>query len=201
MLVQEGDKLNNVSIMGDGIRYRKKRKHNELIIADNNGGNNVNNNRNKENILEDELADNVGIGIGIRNDVGSKGKKFKFSKKEEEQIGLSKRINAGLKVSQQDVNKEVDLEKEKNKTKSKIIDDNEENIPNNKKNNFPPKALPSDENENKKILKFEHERVKSTLSKIEEKFNKEHIPTMINAINLYCKKNAKNKSIKLKGNH
>ena len=67
---------------------------------------------------------------------------------------------------------------------------------------LPVTSLQSGESEVKKLLNTEYEKVKSSIAKLEDNFNKENFLLLTTLLKNYCNKNVKNlnKNLKVKGN-
>jgi hypothetical protein len=172
----------------DGIRYKKKRKYNEL-------------------------ANEYGVEINeFPRNIESKGKRKKQS--QDDELGLAKNIEKqrnnienNLKIE----NEKPVSKRDKSKESKSVLQNNNNNLPasskqvdNDSKNSTLPVLFYSAtnlESDVKKQLMSEYDRIKTASIKIEENFNKQYLNIVIKGLENFCLKNAKNatKNIKIKG--
>jgi hypothetical protein len=213
---QQAEKIfgnGDYSILEDGLRYRKKRRHKELVKLDEKNLKDLPEEIGRINLASNPLNNVVEEAL-------SKGKKFKSSKGSKNIVNVineapraeNKPFN--IMVNANDNNPFKPYEKKHcnnninnnntNTNNADIIMNNDNiNIDTNIDNiNLPHlKKINPCENENKILLQKELDRIKMSISKLENNFNQEHIPEIVRKLGIYCMKHAKNaKNLKIKGN-
>jgi hypothetical protein len=165
--------LVDISINGDGLRYKKKRKHNELMKLNEEIDNNkiVNNVKNSENIEMNRELNNIDI----------KKRKIASSQQQEKQLRDVKKSKEKLQIK-------TSISKDEGESsKQKLLESN---------NEFQMK--PSNVVQENKIQLYRHrDKIEECMKKIIESFNKRRVELVQKAIT-FCQKNLKNVNKKQK---